>query len=415
MKKVALVALLAAVAPSLAQAKTLEDLLVEKGVITASEARGAVAGPDAKVYWKEGTRLEFPDSGFTTKINTQIQTRYTFNDDDEEAGYANTSSFSVRRARLILSGTALNKEFTYKLQADMVGNTDEDGSKSPALKDAYIQWEPCEGMGVRMGQFKPGISRQWNTESWALQFPDRSFVSEVFTVDRQAGARAFYSDPDQVFTAFASIYNGESDSEGGIGGGVNHVGRDTKHMGDVGVRANIMGQMNPFVEGDIDMTQDTAVNAGVTYSYSDANNDISDFGLAKTELNRLSADVNVKAQGFSLHGEFFSMKIDNENVPEDSTPMGFYTQLGYFIDPSFEIAGRYGYTDCDEGSPWGGCAYGADKFNEVDVSLNYYFWKHNLKAQLAWSRLNEKFTDHTGTDDDSTNDNRWMLQLSAYL
>ena len=67
MRKLAIIAVLALLAPALCQAATLEELLVEKGVITQSEARGATSD-GAKAYYKGGTRLEFPDAGFTTKI-----------------------------------------------------------------------------------------------------------------------------------------------------------------------------------------------------------------------------------------------------------------------------------------------------------------------------------------------------------
>ena len=77
--------------PAVSNAATLEELLVEKGVITKGEASASMHAGNAKVYWNKGTRLEFPDTGFTAKFNTQIQARYRFND-LESSG--NSSSFS---------------------------------------------------------------------------------------------------------------------------------------------------------------------------------------------------------------------------------------------------------------------------------------------------------------------------------
>lgn len=427
MRKLALVALLLAL-PSMAQAKTLEDLLVEKGVITAGEARGTVDAADARVYWNDGTRLEFPDNGFTTKINTQIQSRYNYIDTDDDLHDAglivgDISDFNVNRARLILSGTALNREFSYKLQAEFANDSNSSSDTDAAIKDAYIQWEPCEGMGFRLGQFKTGISRQFNNGTETLQIPETSVVSQTFDAGYQSGLRAFYSDLDDNYSVYASIYNGESDTEGGIAGGEDQGGFDTRHMYDVGLRANILGRMDPFQEGDIDMTEDLALNVGTTYAYSDSKNNVGYDFFTEGDSHRVSADVNVKYNGFSLHGEFFWAEFNNDALDAGTKPVGFYTQLGYFLDPAFEVAARYSYLDCDNNNVvLGACSLpgqaSADSVNEVALSLNYYFWKHNLKAQLAYIFLNQDVyaSDIDAYDNNSdVNTNIWMLQLSAYL
>ena len=43
--------------PDLAEAKTLEELLVEKGVITKAEAKVIEPTTSSKVYWNRGTRV----------------------------------------------------------------------------------------------------------------------------------------------------------------------------------------------------------------------------------------------------------------------------------------------------------------------------------------------------------------------
>ena len=59
MRKLTIIAALLLLIPSIAQAKSLEDLLVEKGVITKSEARGAHHEMGSKVYWQGGSRIDF--------------------------------------------------------------------------------------------------------------------------------------------------------------------------------------------------------------------------------------------------------------------------------------------------------------------------------------------------------------------
>src|SRR5690606_37924289 len=108
MRKLTLIAGLLLLLPVSTQAKTLEELLGEKGVITKNEARASQHSGAAKVYWNKATTLDFADVGFTARINTLLQPRYEFTDNDEDAeNNENESSFSLRSARLQVAGTAL--------------------------------------------------------------------------------------------------------------------------------------------------------------------------------------------------------------------------------------------------------------------------------------------------------------------
>ncbi len=405
MRKATLLAALMLVIPATSQAKTLEELLVEKGVITKGEAGGVSDAGASKVYWNRGTRIEFPDNGFTTSITTQIQTRYAFVDNDEDAGLRNTSGFSVNRARLVIAGTALNREFSYKLQTDFVGTpNDTESADSPAVRDAYIQWQPCEdGTGIRMGQFKTAISRQFNTDQAALQFADRSQVSEFFTIGRANGAMAFGTLADGMITGSAAIFNGQSTGEGLNAGPV-----DTKHTGVLAVRVNPMGKMNVYEESDVDYTEDAALSFGAAYSYTQSEVPFEQGVTSTVDSQIVNLDANFKAAGFSANAEFFYQNLDT-----DSKPTGFYAQGGYFVVPKkVELAARYGFLDCDDGSAPGQCA-GVDKSNEVSATINYYFWKHSLKAQLGYDLVNQDLVGSNDSNDRNTN--RWIFQVSGYF
>ncbi|MEZ4752811.1 MAG: porin [Bdellovibrionota bacterium] len=391
--------------PAVSNAATLEELLVEKGVITKGEANAAMHTGNAKVYWNKGTRLEFPDTGFTAKFNTQIQSRYTFT--DNESGQ-NSSSFDMRRVRLQVSGTALHGEFSYKLQADFVGDSgDGDGRREPDLRDAYLSWHACDWVDLRMGQFKTAVSRQENTSSAFLQFPDRSVASDTFSQGRKQGLHAGFQ-PSESVTLGAAIFNGESIDR-------NETNPNTRHTAVVDGRFNISGDMDPYMEGDIDHTDGTAVNAGFAYSYSESQSESA--LLNDPELHRLSVDGNVKTGGFSLHGEFFwadeSQDLIGGGTAVDGTPIGAYVQAGYFLNDKLELAGRWSMVDCDDGAAsLGSCGGGLlDDVQEVSASLNYYFWQHYLKAQLGWNNISE---DPIGGGS-SVDTNEIIFQLSGYM
>lgn len=409
MRKLSIVAGLLLLAPAISQAKTLDDLLVEKGVITKAEAMSASGAAASKTWWSQGTRWDFPSEGFTAQLNTTIQTRYQFTDNDEKAGSKNSSSFDMNLVSLAVSGTAMHEEFSYRLDGEFTSNEATSSSSTAAmgtrLRDAWLQWNVCDWAALRMGQFKTQIDRQFNTNDHTAQFADASIASQSFNLGRQNGLGGWANFMNGQLQLTAGMYNGMSDGEG-----QNRPGLDTKHTGIVGARWNPMGKMDVNEEGDINWTDDAAVSIGAAYAYSDANR--AAFSGDVTQDN-LSVDANFKWKGWSVHGEYYYQNTnpDTDGL-SDANPMGFYAQLGYFLEPKkWEVAGRYSLVDCDNGKYTAGMCAGNDKVNEVSVGLNYYWWKHNLKGQLNFVHDNERVLG----DGDDVNTNKWMFQLSSYF
>lgn len=403
MRKIMFLAAILLLAPAVSQAKTLEDLLVEKGVITKGEASSAKKGSVGSVsYSSKGTRFDFPQEGFTTAFKVYLQEAYEFVDYDEDSGNENTSSFDVTKARVYMYGTALNEEFSYLLNGDFVGDS-EDGEKSAALKDAYLTWHACDEGWVRIGQFKTGISRQFNNSSSKLMFARRSLVSDFFDLDRQGGADGQWNFADGAFVVGAGLFNGESAGEG-----VNRSGVDTNHTGVLTARYNALGTIDSYSEGDIDWSDDAALSIGGAYAYSEG----TEVAGLDFDKNSISVDANFKYVGWGLNAEYFYSTEDIDGAADDIEPQGFYAQMGYFIEPkTIELAAGYSYLDCDDGLAGGDCA-GNDNLNEVKAGVNYYWWGHNLKVQLNYVFQNE---DVSGSGGEDLNTNKWLIQFTQVL
>lgn len=396
MRKLSILTALLLLVPSAGHAKSLDELLVEKGVIT--KGNHGMGGGAAKVYWDQGTRIEFPDNGFTTSIATLIQPRYEFTDEDESSTSENTSSFEINKAQLSVSGTALNKEFDYMLNFDLVGD-DSGTSSSPNLLDAYITWNPCDGNWIRMGQFKTGISHQFNVADGALQFADRSMVSNFFDLGRQAGVSGGMWMGDKAWASLG-LFNGETDGEG-----QNMPGVDTHHTATANARIYLMGMVDDSTEGDVAYSEEAGLALGVGYAYSSKDNDLG-AGLEENDFHTANVDVVYKHKGMSIQGEFFYRGEDSENAVDSSSLYGLYVQGGYFIQPKkLEVAVRYALLDSDE------TVAAQDSANELSVSINHYWWEHHLKAQLGYVLQND---DPVGGGDD-INTSRWLFQLSSWF
>ena len=404
MRKIVLLAAAALLVPTVSQAKTLEDILVEKGVISKSEAQSAQGGSAGNVtYSNQGTRFDFPSAGFTTGFQVFLQEAYTFTDNDEDAGSSNTSSFDVKKARIALSGTALHEEFSYMLNGDFVGKSN-DGDTTANLKDAYLRWHACDNGWVQIGQFKTGFTRQINNivnSSGRQQFATNSLATGYFDLGRQQGAAGEWTLGERAVLG-AGIYNGLSNGEG-----PNSSGVDTRHTGIVTLRVDALGKMDAFTEGDIDWTQDLALNFGAAYAHTD-----NDAGADNVKGNAISANVNMKYMGWGMHGEYF-YRNENPEAGDSVSPSGFYVQGGYFIDPkTVELAAGYSYLDCDNGAATGICS-GLDNLNEAKFGVNYYWTEsHNLKVQLNYVFQNQDVAGASGQD---INTNKWVLQFTQYM
>jgi hypothetical protein len=213
---------------------------------------------------------------------------------------------------------------------------------------------------------------------------------------------------DGMISGSAGIFNGESSGEG-----QNSSGVDTKHTGVFALRVNPTGSMNVAEEGDIDWTEELATSVGVVYAHSDR--EVNGLASVQDNTNLINVDANLKYMGLGINAEYFTTNTD---VAGDAS--GFYVQGGYFFVPKkLEIAARYGRTDCDNGNaisanPTSGTAVscaGMDNISEASASLNYYFWRHNLKAQLGYDHVSY---DSTGTASD-VKSNRYIFQLSSYF
>ena len=377
---------LALTLPRSSVALTPSELLQKNGVASTSPSR---------LYYKNGTRMEFGDSGTTLGFNTFLQTRYDFTDHDDAD---DISSFRINRARLIVSGSLLEKEWEYYFQHEFAGT-------SPTLKDGYMRWNASPDLALRLGQYKIPVTRQYVNSDQAIQLADRSVASDYFDLDRNQGADfAFMATP--TLKLGAAIFNGISTGESPNGSAV-----DTNHTGALTFRSDILGKMDAYKEGDVEYTEGLAFNVGGAYTYSDFETSSEATSHRQNSKQSIALDANLKSEGESLHAEVFYGRDDAEEM-EPSSPVGGYIQGGYLLgNKTTELAARYSLLSCDNGTALGECS-GVDSIQEVALGLNYFINGHNLKAQLnyVYKRTSPEDDDRAAIDD-----NRVVLQLTSFL
>lgn len=379
-----------------AQAKSLEEILKEKGVLSEAEYKEA---SKAKPYdYKLGKGFVFtsPDQKFQLQLGGQIQAQYEL-DDYQVASKQDVSQFNLRRVKTLLSGYAFTKDLTYKATYNW-SNVVKDNSK--AMEEVNMKYRVADELQVMLGQEKIQYSRQWITSNTAQQFVDGSFVRNAFMPGYDTG-----------INLHGDLWSGLIKYDAGIFGG---AGQNTKNKTDDNaynfrVVVNPLGEMK-YGEGDLENSAKPLVSLGSSYYLNTVKKTVSGTGAATTSaisnnnsnfvtdtngwlgaavkgkyfgttvaedisVDSWEADFACKWRGASMQGEYFWGKAVGETSGKELIARGGYVQAGYFVIPQrLELALRYAWMDPNR-------QVSSDSISEIQGGVNYFLYGNTLKIQ----------------------------------
>jgi phosphate-selective porin OprO/OprP len=372
--KIIAAGLLAALAVAgTSDAKSLEDILKEKGVITEADYKEVSKSNPIKYKVGSGFTFTSDDDKFSLSLGSRIQARYTFFDKDTDK---DVSEWKIRRAKLWMKGHAYTKDLTYKLQVNFAAAGDP-----KLLEDAFLNYSFLKEAQILVGQDKVPFARQELTSSGSQQFVDRSNATDTFKPGRDIGAM-IHGDVAGGMLEYAVGWYG--------GAGQSKTRSDNNNAVAARVAVNPLGAMK-YSESDVEFSEKPLVSVGANwyrnqFTKGESNNTsfytkwLKSGGVfaadEKIEVNTAGADLAFKWRGLSAQGEYFWAQGDgNSSAQTTQRAHGFYAQTGYFIIPKhLEAAVRYSYVDPNR-----------DKANDLQTdvqgAISYYFNKHNLKLQ----------------------------------
>lgn len=406
---------------------------VVKDYMGTPEAKKKIADlSPAKVkagYGKHGFYLESLDGKFSLAMSGRVQVLYTFNDREEDInvfssptspGDRDTSSFRLRRGRLVWEGHAFTKDLKYLMQLETPGT-----SQGTHLFDYYVDYSGLPEIGkylaIKGGQFKVPFSRQRLVSSSSLQLVDRSIVNDEFNLDRDVGVdfhRNLFGDKLEyhlgIFTGHGiNRRNENSDNK------MLYVGRIAWHpFGFLG-----------YEETDYDYSETVKATLGFAAAHN-AGGEIRT-GSTRTAvsddiyMNIFTADGGLKYKGFSLIGEAFLRQLREPGIRSRSNAIGYMVQGGYFIIPKhLEVAARYAWLDREFNKDKDDIAIlvgeganertlGSDE--EITFGLNYYFNGHKNKIQADVSRLDQGFLNTSPASLVNDDKETWRFRLQYQL
>ncbi|ORJ60452.1 hypothetical protein B5V00_07755 [Geothermobacter hydrogeniphilus] len=383
---VAAVLLMGCLTPA-ARARTLEDILKDKGVITAEDYAEATRNPALAYYQPgKGMTIETADGNYKAQIGGYAQLIYRYSDYDDSARN-NKSDFDIRRFKIQLKGHLVNRKFGYKFQGEMAG-----GFKT---EDAYLNYKFGAPLVLQGGQFKPPQARQELTSASRQLFPDRSLANDTFNFGRDQGIQIAGSFKHKLLQYRVGVFNGN---------GPNISNPDNHLMYNGRIDINPLGSFKMNEAGF--PPQKALLNLGASFSYNtvtgddvgsnfDKDNDVLDKALnldamTKAEFTTaygkdlkvqvMTANINYKWSALTMAGEYYAMNADPE-IGEDWDADGYYLQAGYQVLPqTLEVGVRYAAIDSDSKTATRQVSAEFDK-SETQVGVNYYFNKHLAKLQ----------------------------------
>ncbi len=340
----------------------------------------------AMISYRKGLGFNAPDSLFGLNIRFRMQSRAGFNFDED----MNIESIDARvsRLRLRFDGYMMNEKLTYYIQLSFSrGDQDWDNTHVPnVVRDAMVYYHFNKKFYMGFGQGKLPGNRQRIISSGQQQIYDRSNVNANFTLDRDFGLFAYYSNKagDLHYNLKGAISTGDGRNQLTTDKGLEYTGR---------IELLPFGKFQndgDFSEGDLEFEATPKLSLGGGVSFNE--NAIRTRGTIGTELydNRdmksAFADMVLKYRGWALSSEYISRatpesaftynELDSTQMAYVVTGNGIDTQISYCFRNYWEIAARYSVV-----TPATEIRTAAMRDSFYIIGVNKYLRKHLTKFQ----------------------------------
>jgi len=290
------------------------------------------------------------DSLFLLNLRFRMQNRMGFTSVAGDDLSVRSVDARVRRLRLRLDGFVLNERIRYYIQlnfsrADLDLETE---TIAQPIRDAMVYYHFNKRFYLGFGQSKLPGNRQRVISSGNLQFPDRSIANSTFTLDRDFGLFAYWTQPigAQEVQVKAALSSGDGRNALPINEGMAYTGR--LEWLPLGAFTN----KGDYSEGDLEMEPKPRLSIGATYSYNDRATRVGgQLGLplyATTDFGTFIADMVFKYRGWAISGEYFDRRSEAPITTDEDGNVRFVTpgtgingQVSKYFSSAYEVAARF--------------------------------------------------------------------------
>lgn len=316
-------------------------------------------------------------------VSAYIQVRGTYGNIGPVAKTFTGDGFSIRRAKVILTGKAVD-HLTYRFQ--FISKSD---LPTPQLQDAYVEYNKFNFARFVVGQMVPPFGRERLLPDWQIYTMERSQISNNLvpsaqTLARDIGVEANGDVANKYFEYAIGIYNGS---------GANNIPSHNTNSNFLYV-ARVVG--NPL-KGDVE-ADTPGVSIGASVSYRKANgltnlSNVLNNSLPFTGTDfRYGVDGEITYNRFSFIGEYIrAILTSDESQIKSVTSDGYYLQAAYFVTHYLQPMVEYQtfnpntYVESTKNQKW------------LTAGLNYYIVgdKFKLMADYTFERFGKLEANNT--------------------
>jgi len=343
------------------------------------------------IRYEDHLILESRSGAFRANVELRGQFRFSTVDVDADSDPGtmrrDESDFSLNRGRFKLGGHAFEPWMKYYTEYDFV---------SHYLLDLWVEPQPFEELGFRIGQYKVPYNRERFDSSGKQLFVERSIVTRPFTLDRQIGV-----------TATGRLFGGKAvDSSYWVGvfrgtgrGGDDDGGSEPLVFGRW--QWNLFRRVLPFSRSDLSRRTKPAASLALatasnrsafTRFSSQGGGQLPGFSAGQKEqydVDQAMGEFAYMYRGFSVQSEYHWKQVDDRVNATSDELTGFYVDGGYFVSEivdwmpePLELIARYARVRPDDSRI-------TPKQTEIAIGANWYFKGHRNKLTLDVTRLRE--------------------------
>ena len=337
---------------------------IVEDVLADADTRTSMLGNITAGY-KDGAVISSKNGDSKLRTNFFLQPRFVLNSQTNSPGDPSVWGFEVARAKFILSGTVVSRDWFYLMSIELGGvNIDlPNGESRTGLLEAFAGYDFDNGWKAAVGTFKTPVLREELVDARYQLAVERSIANYLYTAGYTDGLSVEYTGKQLHFVG--SFNNGMNDAV--YGGDISTGGTSlfTSAIADFAVTARVEwlfdGEWDQFKDFTSPRGSDMALMLGGAVHVQNGKDNI--------DLLVITADLSAEFDGWNAFGAVTFTRA--EGAGTSASPMAIVAQGGFYFAKDIEGFARLEYSDTD--------TLFADNLLIVTGGVVKYFERHNVK------------------------------------
>ena len=337
---------------------------IVEDVLADADTRTSTLGNITAGY-KDGAVISSKNGDSKLRTNFFLQPRFVLNSQTNSPGDPSVWGFEVARAKFILSGTVVSRDWFYLMSIELGGVNIglPNGESRTGLLEAFAGYDFDNGWKAAVGTFKTPVLREELVDARYQLAVERSIANYLYTAGYTDGLSVEYTGKQLHFVG--SFNNGMNDAV--YGGDISTGGTSlfTSAIADFAVTARVEW----LFDGDWDQFRDFTSPKGSDTAMMLGGAILVQTGSDNIDLLIFTADFSAEFDGWNAFGALTFTRADGPGL--SVSPLALVAQGGYYFTDDVEGFARFEWSDTD--------TLFADNLLIITGGVTKYFERHNAK------------------------------------